>query len=238
MKRALKWLGIAAVASICAGLVFTESADPALFPASGGQGIPVYVVDHGYHAGLIVPTAALRAAAVGIARRDREQAHVLRSITQDYPWSDWLEIGWGDAGFYRQAPSVTDVSIGLAARALFVPTPSVVHVVPIWGAAQAAFPGSNMVGLSLSQAGFEAMAVELSDTFERDANGAPHPDGASLYGQGAFYDGQASYHVFNTCNHWISEVLRSAGAPSSWIWSMTSGGLMAEISLRTRDVAI
>lgn len=233
MKKWLGRVGVAALVMAGAGFLLTEPADPGLFPAPEGRGIPIYIVDHGYHAGLILPTAALRAAAVKIGRRDRARAHVLRALAQDYPRSDWLEIGWGDAGFYRQAPSVTDVSIGLAARALIVPTPSVVHVVPVWGAPDNAFPGAEMVGLSLSQAGFEAIAVVLSDTFARGVTGAPHPDGASLYGGGAFYDGRASYHVFNTCNHWISEVLRSAGVPSSWLWSMTSSGLMAEISLRT-----
>lgn len=233
MKQWIRRVCIFTAALAVVAYALTDPADHAVFPAANGQGVTVYVVDHGYHAGLVVPTAALRAAAVKIARGDRARAHVLRAVAQDYPESDWLEIGWGAAGFYRHASSVTDVSVKMAARALFVPTPSVVQVVPVFGAPDRAFPGSKGVALPLSSNGFEALAAALSDTFARDAHGTPQPDGVSLYGQGAFYGGQAEYHIFNTCNHWASKVLRSAGAPSSWVWSMTSIGLITEISVRT-----
>lgn len=232
MSRPAKWLCSFLVVLLVPALM-TEWPDHMLSPTAESGSVPIVIVDHGYHAGLVVPTPALRASAMRIAREDAEQAHVLRAVAQDYPWSDWLEIGWGDAGFYQNARRLEDVTLAMAATALLVPSPSVVQVVPVWGEPEAAFHRAERIEVALSPEGFDRLVRRLAQTFAREAGQAPDATGPSLYGAGAFCAGVPDYHLFHTCNHWLSGLLSSAGVPSSWIWSATSAGLMLEISLRT-----
>lgn len=232
--RRLRRIGLGAAGLLAAVLLLgTARPDPALFPATGPGTVPVIVVDHGYHAGLVIGTPALRAAAMRLARTRPDLAHVLRSVTEAHPHARWLEIGWGDAGFYRGARGLEDVTLAMAARALLVPSPSVLHVVPGWGPPERAFPGAARIRLDLSPEGVRRLAARLAGTFATDAAGTPRPDGPSLYGAGAFWPARPSYHALHTCNHWLAGLLRAAGVPSSWVLSATSTGLLAELRWRT-----
>ncbi|MGF1500357.1 MAG: DUF2459 domain-containing protein [Paracoccaceae bacterium] len=210
-----------------AGLLWLSLApgDPALYP---GEAVTVTVIDHGYHAGLAVRIADLRAAAL---MAEPEAAHRLETLASLWPEARWLEIGWGDADFYRATRTPADLELGLTVRALFWPTPSTLQVVPLWQRPSEAFARSPRVALGLSEAGFR----RLADRLGRDLTlrgGRPVYLGPSLYGPGAFLAAEPSYHAFRTCNQWVAGLLRAAGVPSSWFWSATSAGLIAELRLR------
>jgi Protein of unknown function (DUF2459) len=227
--RAVRVLAAAlALASLGAWLSLAP-ADPALYPARGA-GVRVAVLDHGWHSGIAIGQAELRAATVRIARENPDLAERLRWLAALFPSAEWLEIGWGDADFYRVTPGIGDVDPWLGLRALLWPTPSVLQVVPGFGAVAAAFPRSQVVELELSEAGFERLAAALAAT--APPAGPRPPRGPSLYGGGAFYPAVPSYHLFRTCNHWVSTLLRAAGVPSSPLPSTFSDGLMAELRWR------
>lgn len=218
-------LGLAALAvwlSLATG-------DPALYPARGA-GVPVAVLDHGWHSGIVVGQPALRAAAARIGHASPDLAERLRWLTTRFPGAEWLEIGWGDAEFYRVTPAIDDVDPWLALRAVLWPTPSVIQVVPGTGSVAAAFPRSGIIDLHLSGAGFDRLAAALARTVA--PAGPRPPKGPSLYGGGAFYGATPSYHLLRTCNQWVSALLRAAGVPSSWLLSTFSDGLMAELRWR------
>lgn len=234
MRRAFR-IFLLALGLLAAGLALgTAAGDPALYPHRGGDGVRVHVVDHGYHAGLIVATPDLRAAALRLGRTEPELAHVLRAVAQDHPHADWLEFGWGDAGFYQGARTMEDVTLSLVLRALLVPSPSVLHVVAGRGDPARAFPRAEGIALDLAPEGMTRLARRLAQTFAPGPGGTPEPRGAALYGEGAFYAARPSYHALATCNHWLAGLLRAAGVPVSWSWSATSAGLMTELGWRTR----
>lgn len=201
-------------------------------PPPGTLARTVHVVDHGYHSGLIVSAADLRAAAVMLARAAPEQGHRLRLLASRWPEARWLEIGWGDAAFYQATRGVSDIQIKLAVAALAWPTPSVLQLVPVRGSPEHAFPRSERIALRLSDAQFAALAARLAETVQPDAAGGFAPIAPALYGGGAFFAAAPSYHALRTCNHWVSSLLRAAGVPSSWAFSATSHGLMTELHLR------
>ncbi|GMG84738.1 DUF2459 domain-containing protein [Paralimibaculum aggregatum] len=205
--------------------------DPAGFPAAGGP-VAVRVLDHGWHAGLVMATADLRAAAVRLARARPDLADRLRRLAGAWPRAQALEIGWGDAAFYRATPALGDLQPGLALRAALWPTPSVLQAVPVRLPAEAAFPRTPGITLRLSEAGFARLAARLAETLATGPDGGLRPLGPSLYGQGAFLAAVPSYHGLRTCNHWVSGLLRAGGVPSSWAFSATSAGLMAELRWR------
>ena len=51
----------------------------------------------------------------------------------------------------------------------------------------------------------------------------------SLYGEGFFYPAKQKFHLFRTCNIWVSNLLRSAGVEVSPSRSFTSGQLKKEL---------
>ena len=110
---------------VAAAVVTARPGTPALWPAQpGAETIEIVVVNHGYHAGVALPRAALAQLA------SRAGHGALIAVTERFGAYTWLEIGWGDDGFYRLAPTLSAVTLPLAARALFKPgNPSVLHVV-------------------------------------------------------------------------------------------------------------
>lgn len=207
--------------------------DPALFPAKG-QAIPVTVVDHGYHTGLILRRDDLYRAAAVLGPQDDAAAERLRWLAGRFPAAEWIEVGWGDSAFYRSTPTVDDIDVGLALRALFVPTDAVLQVVSGSGAPEAAFPGSDHLRLHISPRGLTGLARRLAATVTE-----PVPDdwiGPSLYGAGGFWPARLDYHLFRTCNHWTAWLLRGAGVPASAVPGTFSNTLMLE--LRWRGVGV
>lgn len=232
MRRAANALGhlvVSMLVLLILGWLALSPVDPALYPPSGPERIPVTVIDHGWHTGLALRPDDLNGAAVRLASQAPEAAERLRWLATRYD-EDWIEVGWGDAAFYRTTPEVADVDPWLAFRALAWPTASVLQIVPGSGPVPAAYPHSGLVDLELSMAGFDRMAAALAAAVP--PYGQRPPLGASLYGWGAFFPAVPSYHLFRTCNVWTSRLLRAAGVPSSGLPSIHSGGLMAELRWR------
>src|SRR5262249_57430346 len=91
MRRWARRLG-AALAVVLARLalsavVTARSGDPSLYPAPPGGRVAVFVVNHGYHAGIIVPRAQLAAVAGA-----NHHAALVAVAARFSPYA-WLEIG-------------------------------------------------------------------------------------------------------------------------------------------------
>ena len=219
---------------LAAALVWLSLApgDPALYPPGGAARVPVMVVDHGYHAGLVVRRDDLLGVSAALRREQPALARLLWGVAARWPGADWLEIGWGDAAFYRATRTAADIELRLALPALLWPTEAVVQVVPGLGAQEAAFPLSDRLLVALSPGGWRALAIGLGESLASNPAALPEPVGPSLYGEGLFFRSTLSYHAGFTCNQWVAGLLNSAGLPASWFWSITSTGLMQELRWR------
>src|SRR5712671_4312063 len=111
-------VGLAIVALLMAALTVGTArwGDRSLWPhAPGAPTTEVFIVSHGYHAGIAVPRAALAEQA------SRRGLSALGYLATRFADIDRLEIGWGDEGFYREVPTAESVTMALAMRALFRP---------------------------------------------------------------------------------------------------------------------
>ncbi len=173
--------------------------------------VTIFVSSHGWHTGLHLPVAQLRSQA----------AFPLPAWAQSY---DWIEVGWGAREFYMHGrPDPV-----LAARTLFTPNLSVLHVVGVPGAPGAYFPRAQVRPLRLEPAQFAALCIKLGTAFERDARGAPVVLGRGLYGDARFYAARGSYYFPKTCNVWTARQLRDAGLPFCPALSTASGAVMMQ----------
>ncbi len=228
-------LAIAAFLFVVAVIATARWGDRSLWPAAPGAPVTeVFVVSHGYHAGIIVPRKAL--AEQGSRRGLAALAYVATRFA-DYVR---LEIGWGDEGFYRELPTAQSLTVALAVRALLRPgNPSVLHVVGVKDDPRAMFPLSDLVRIDLGAAGFERLAEKLDATFARGPDGLrPEELGAGLYGASRFFRANGAFHLFNVCNHWIAGLLDAAGVPTAPVLATLPFGLLLDLEWRSNLVRL
>jgi uncharacterized protein (TIGR02117 family) len=231
MRRWARRIGVClmilAVLLAVAAVLTARSGDPKLYPPpAGAPAVDVFIVSHGYHAGILLPRASTADVAVTIGHQ------ALIAVASRFAAYPWLEIGWGDEGFYTSVPTIGSLTVPLALRALFRPgNPSVVHVVGVAPHPRQAFPNSDIVRLRLSDAGFVQLLRRLDATFAQD-QGVAEPMGPGLYGPSLFYRGVGAFHLFNVCNHWIADLLDAAGVPTAPLLATLPFGLLADLKRR------
>jgi len=138
-------------------------------------------------------------------------------------WSEWIppvvplaarthaSFGWGDRSFYTQVPTWSDLTPGVALRGALLPSPTAMRV------ASRSRPRRELLGVDVFAIGLEreeyaALVEYVRGSFRLDADGAPllidHP---GYTDRDRFFEGRGSYHLFRTCNEWVSDGLRAAG---------------------------
>ena len=172
---------------LCAGAL--------LFAATPLSAATLYVVNHGWHTGLVIRRGDIPP---GLWPEQREA-----------PPGEYLEVGWGQRTFYQtRAPSLLQ-----ALGAALWPAPSVLHLVGFNGPVAARFPHSEVIALQADTVAITRVAQYVSDAYERDAAGNIKRMGQGLYGDSRFFAGRENFHLFRTCNVWTARALRLAGCP-------------------------
>jgi len=220
---ALLWiLGVATVLT-------TRYGDRMLWPPRPDAGsIEIHVVSNGYHTGVALPRAALAEFASG------RGYPALIAVAQRFNQFPWVEIGWGDEEFYRMVPTVGDLTLPIALRALFRPgNQSVLHVVGLPGDPARTFPSGDVVAISLSRNGFDQLLAKLDATFVPPQAGALPDLGPGLYGPSLFYRAVGTFSIFHVCNHWIADLLDAAGLPTTPVVDTFSSGLLLDLRWRS-----
>ena len=182
---------------------------PGMFPVKNGQaGETIYVVDHGWHTGIIVKSDKLPAAA--------------RPQWSAVDQSKYLEIGWGDEGFYR-AEKITS---GITLKAMFWRNASVLHVVAMDKEPEAYFPYSAIIRVAITTNGFDGLCDYLSRSYATNSAGRQIDLGKGIYGNSRFFRAVGRYYFPNTCNRWTAGALRATGAPISPFYAVRAENVL------------
>jgi uncharacterized protein (TIGR02117 family) len=233
MRRLIRGIGYGLSAIALAVIVLAGAtarpADPALWPPKPGEpSTDIFVVSHGYHSGIAVSTAQLAAA----AQSSGDVALIL--IAERFGGYPFIEFGWGEENFYAAVPTVADLDIGLAARALFSPdNKSVVHVVGLPDTPRQVFASADIVRVGLSQAGFARMLSALNASVALGGDPpALQPLGRGLYGPSLFFRANGAFHMLKVCNHWVSDLLAAGGLPVTPVLDTLPSGLLLDLKWR------
>jgi uncharacterized protein (TIGR02117 family) len=170
----------------------------------------IYLVSHGWHVGIVV--------------KQIDIPDDVRLVHKDFSSTGYLEIGWGDRDFY-QTPGF---HLGIALKALLLPTPSVLHIVAFNNSVASYFPQSEIIMVRLSDAGFQRLIRYIAASYYKDSAGNIIPSGVGFYGISQFYRSQETYHLFRTCNVWIARALYTAGCPVRPFLAITADNLMLQ----------
>jgi uncharacterized protein (TIGR02117 family) len=233
MRRLARGIGYGLSAVALAIVVLAGAtarpADPALWPPKPGEAATeIFVISHGYHSGIALSTAALAAE----AQRSGDTA--LSLIAERFGGYPFIEFGWGEEDFYASVPTIADLKVGLAVRALLWPgNKSVLHVVGLPDAPRKVFASADIVRIALSDAGFVRMLSALNATFAQSDDPAQlQVLGRGLYGPSLFFRANGTFHMFSVCNHFVADMLSAAGLPVTPVLDTVPPGLLFDLKMR------
>ncbi len=188
-------------------------------PPESEKKITLYLVGHGWHTGIVMPTAAI-------------PAHLL-PVRRFYDEYEYLELSWGDEDFFKS----NEFKVAIFLKAALLPSASVMHVVGFNGQVMDYFPNSDVIRLSLSDRNFLLLCEFISNSFDYGQQGEMENLGPGLYGNSHFYPAHEKYYLPKTCNVWTAKALQQAGYPISPYMLMRAKSLlkqMAEFGERLR----
>jgi hypothetical protein len=166
---------------------------------------PVWVVSHGYHATLAVPS-------LDFVVREPALAPTV------FGRGPFVEVGWGEREFFM-ADGAPDLSF---LKAFYQPRPAVLHVAAI--AHPTSFQRAEIVEVRLSEAGFERLLDAVIGHF---AETVPLRHG--LYGDSEFYRSKKTYQLPTTCNTFVAKMLRTGGLPIDQRFAASTFTLMRQV---------
>ncbi len=171
----------------------------------------IHVINLGWHSGIIFSRAEINDS--------------LWPAIRDFPETQFIETGWGDADFYQ----ADENTVWMGAKALLLPTSSVLHVVGFNRPPEDYFRGYQIIKIALSDSGYNRLCTFIQNSYAKNDSGKVIPLGRGLYGESRFYKAKGKYVFANTCNNWIAKAVRATGYPITPVYSCTSGNLFSQL---------
>lgn len=172
----------------------------------------IYVVSHGWHTGIVLKTSDV-------------SSDIFPEI-DDFDDVDYVELGWGDEGFYR----AKKITASLVFQAAFLPTPSVLHVAGFNGRIQQFYQMSDIIEVKIEEEQFDNMCQFINETFAHDEQGDALHLGPGIYGKSSFYRANGKYYAPKTCNVWTAKALKKGGFPIIPAFAATAGNVLSQTS--------
>lgn len=181
-------------------------------------GIEILVITNGVHADLVMPVQTPY-----IDWRKHIPTEHFRTVDPSFRY---VAIGWGDKGFYINTPEWSDLTASTALRALFMPSPTAMHVSYY---RQLPLHVPDYVRLQVTAEQYQALIAYILPYFKTNEDGRfiliP---GAAYSHNDNFYEAFGDYHLFNTSNNWTNRGLKAAGIRAA-VWSPLDRGIMYQL---------
>ncbi|UPG89233.1 TIGR02117 family protein [Luteibacter aegosomaticola] len=178
-------------------------------PASGGEGVTVWLTTNGVHAGFALPVQD--AAMDWTALFPLEHARSPRPLRP----TDVVYLGWGDRTFLLNVPTWSDLKASTAVYALSGLDGTAMHVA--YGAPPMEGPQARR--LVLTREAYQRLVAYIRASTAVDDHGhARWIPGHAYSDDDAFYEGTGHYSLFITCNQWTRNALSASGVRTA-AWS-------------------
>lgn len=170
----------------------------------------VFVVNHGWHAGIVLKVEDVNSSDW--------------RIDSFFKGHKYVEVGWGDEAFYKSS----NPSFWMTLKAVLVPTSSILHVRALSLHDLKMISNENIAKLRVSQRAFSKLAIFIENSFtKKGLNHIIYSKG--LYPNSFFYLSNKKYHILRTCNVWTAEALQKAEIDVSPLFTITTDTLFSQI---------
>ncbi|MCA6364702.1 MAG: DUF2459 domain-containing protein [Bacteroidetes bacterium] len=166
-------------------------------------GITIYIHSNGFHTDLILPVEETTTQTNWLELFDDSL------LQRKHRNAKWMAAGWGDEGFYLDSYNNTFPGFGTCCNALLVPSPSLLHVA-FYEHGFSRTARCRPVKLRTNE--YALFCKFIRQTFVCNAQGRAHPISSPGYWEyDYFFRANGSYHLFQTCNDWTNDCLKSSG---------------------------
>lgn len=187
---------------------------PLLFIQGNDTSRSIYVAKSDWHVGIILQVDELLPDQI--------------DAVQQFDESKFIDIGWGDAEFY-QSPDEFDLF--LAAKAILLPTPSVLRIRGYNRLLNEIINWRDFVfEIKLDSSQYNNLCKFINNSFERDSTNQLIQTSEQYNGVVKFYSSIHKYHAANTCNTWVAEALEYSGMEVRSSNVITADELFVELS--------
>ena len=222
-KRFLKYLFLLIspiLLYLIAALILAKvPTNPPKITANSSETIEVFVLSNGIHTDFVLPIQS--------TTKNWKSLISLKDFEKiDSNQVNYLSFGWGDQGFYLETPTWADLKVSTALQAIFLNSPTVVHV-DCWKNAPRISENCKPIQLQALQ--YEALVSYIEDSFQKDEREkAQIIPNKGYYDSDNFYKAHGNYHLFNTCNIWTNCGLKQAEVKTA-VWSPFAEGIMEHL---------
>jgi uncharacterized protein (TIGR02117 family) len=179
----------------------------------------IYIINHGWHTGFVIPASSIQTQ--------------IPKLKDRFPNTPYLEIGWGDKGFYQ----ADEITVGLALQAMFWSSGSVIHAVAVPEWVTNYFSHAKVEKLCLTAAEYAALIQFIADSFYKNASRQIVALTTGRYGDSQFYEANGTYHLMNTCNKWTAQGLQHAGIDIDPVFKLTASSVMSAVEADDKECA-
>lgn len=144
----------------------------------------------------------------------------------DYPNQkefEYINIGWGDKGFFLDTPQWSKLKVSTAINAAFLPSATAMHVTY----SSKPIASRTCLAVYLSKKEYSKLTHFIQTTFQLIDNCPILIKGKGYSPADNFYEANGSYHMFQTCNSWTNSALKKANIPTS-IYAFFPNGVTEE----------
>lgn len=172
----------------------------------GAKDKRIYLYSNGVHLDIILPVGLIPIK--------------LREQLQHNPDATLLGIGWGDKGFYLDTPTWAELSLVVAVKAMFLPSPTAMHVT------EHLTKSANWSSVEVSQEQLDVLIDYIGQYFSLDKEGRLQEiEDAGYTPQDRFYEAEGNYSCFKTCNTWVNNAMKEIGVKTA-VWTPMDKGVL------------
>lgn len=166
----------------------------------------IYISTNGVHIDIIIDTTDI--------------IPILKDGLLVYEEYKYIGFGWGDENFYINTPTWDDLTFANAFSALFLDSSTLMHVT------RYKRNKSKWVPIQVSTKQLHALNNYINNTFAlSEKNSKQILLNKGYYHNDDFYKAKGSYSLFNTCNSWANNALKSSGIKAC-LWTPFDFGLI------------
>ncbi|HEX9980932.1 MAG TPA: TIGR02117 family protein [Flavobacterium sp.] len=176
--------------------------------------VTIYILTNGVHTDIVVPVKNDQVDWTKYIRFENTKA---RDST-----AGLLALGWGDKGFYLETPTWADLKASTAFKAAFGLGNSAIHATFYKKMTE----NESCKSIQISNAQYLQLSKFIRNSLhiDKDGHSMVIQTDANYGLSDAFYEANGSYSLFQTCNTWTNNALKSCGQKAS-LWTPFDTGI-------------